>query len=257
MKRDEWHNPKRVILVAHPRSGSTMLATALDSHPDIGFERGEPFSPTHIWRQMSAEYHHGTFWRETAAVLLNRPGYRIVGFRVTYKTIPDGFWKMVQGNNVKIIHLTRENVLRTLISAEINTAVDIGQIDHYNHTFYMPAEAPPPLIVDPHKMLEQARKLTQWDAEITRQSEKWSGEWYALTFEDMVGLGRGGIAQIPVELNRELCEFLEVRNERLVTTTRRVNPFLIQSLIKNFGELLYVFENSEFAEFVEAERAIP
>ncbi len=248
MAHNEWHNPKRVVLVAHPRSGSTMLATALDSHNDIGFERGEPFSDTQIWMQNFRNK------RRIFRIMLNRPGYKVVGFRVTYKSIPPGFWKMVRGNTVKVIHLTRENILRTLISAEINTAVREGKIEYPNHSFYISAIAPAPLIVNTDKMLERARKLVQWNMEITSRVEEQSGRNYSLTYEDLVGEGYGSIAQIPVDINRELCEFLEVKNQRLVTVTRRLNPFKIQSLISNWEELLTVFEDSEFARYVEMER---
>ncbi len=249
MTHNEWRNPRRVVLVAHPRSGSTMLATALDSHNDIGFERGEPLSDNQIWMQNFRNK------RRIFRIMLNRPGYKVVGFRVTYKTIPPGFWRMLRGNNVKIIHLTRKNVLRTLISAEINTAVRDGKLQYPDHTFHMTSEPPTPLTVNVPKMMERARKLAQWKIDMRWEivNAGLDDDTFDLTYEDLVFGGAHTTIQMPVHINRELCDFLGVRNERLVTITRRLNPFKIQDLIANHEELLEYFLDSEFKQYAELE----
>ena len=110
-----WFTPHRFLMVFTQRGGSTFLAHCLDSHPDIGAERGEPLHEQHIW--------HGTLQDVPPSALLrlilDRPGYKATVARVTYrhyKLIDTAYLKRLDG----IIHLHRENVVRITFSSWMN-----------------------------------------------------------------------------------------------------------------------------------------
>jgi hypothetical protein len=123
--------PQPAILIAPSRSGSVFLSHCLDSHYQIGCDRGEPFNHRFPWQRLGVPH------RDLAAALWRRQGYRVTMFKVSYRQLKNGFvtLDLLQEFQPKIIHLYRLNVLAAIISAHLTTLSVAGKIDHPMHTY--------------------------------------------------------------------------------------------------------------------------
>lgn len=124
--------PKKFCVITTPRSGSTWLATLLDSHPQIkSFE--EPFiwradRPNWTDRNFPSYYNYKTNAPKSPFTLFkylnilsnykSDTEFDIIGFKVMYNQIqenPEIMLKLLL-DNYRIIHLIRQNYLDVIIS---------------------------------------------------------------------------------------------------------------------------------------------
>lgn len=98
----------KLAIVTRSRSGSNMLCSFLESHPQAFvwreiFRRPQYFTPQLTYRLINSSY-------------LGR--YRVVAFKVFYyHRVPDLFWEqLVADERIHIIHLIRPNYLDTYVS---------------------------------------------------------------------------------------------------------------------------------------------
>ena len=242
------------VLIAHTRSGGCYLNHCLSSHPQIFWPRGEPLLPGAEW--MSAL--KGVNKRQILKVIMRAAHYKVGGCKITYEQMDDKIWAFLRQRRVKIIHLWRENMLRTVVSQRITGQVSGQHLPgHKPHTF---KRLPPPeATVNIGKVLQRMR--TQWDA-IERMQEKLVKEaamtgknFLDLTYAQIVG-GEGKEAMGPPHaVCRTICEFLGVREIGLTCELRRVHPYPLSLVLekRNWEQLRETVAASEFAHCLEEE----
>lgn len=98
----------KVVIVTRSRSGSNLLCSFLESHPEA-----------FVWREVFRRPHYLTpalTHRLISGKYLKR--YRAVAFKVFYyHRVPPGFWEhLIADESIHIIHLVRENHLETYVS---------------------------------------------------------------------------------------------------------------------------------------------
>lgn len=235
-----WETPRRYLLVYMQRSGSTFLAHCLDSHPDIGAERGEPLHPEHTWRRFLPDVNEETL----LDLVLRRPGYKVTVARANYRhtmEIPTGFLRDLDG----LIFLYRENVVRNMISSHIN-ARGIKAV----HAFEpQPVER---IHIDPNDFLRGCRRSDAKQAETLAWLEQFPCPFLVTTYAAITGgegIDAGGVAEPE---GARLCEFLGVESRPLVCSLRKINPQPAVELVANWPDVKAVLLESEYRECLQS-----
>ena len=108
------HKYKKFVIVSDSRTGSTLLMQLLNSHPEI-ITLGEEFKDLN---QLSCK----ESWRN---IFRRRPKkINWVGFKLFYfhprKSMDREVWDLIESDKrIVIIHLTRQNILRSYVSKKI------------------------------------------------------------------------------------------------------------------------------------------
>jgi hypothetical protein len=109
-----WEKHQRVVIVSRSRSGSNMLCSFLESHPDCFmwreiFRRPQYFTPNITYFLTGGKY-------------LRK--FKVVGYKVFYNhNVPNNYWdEIISDNTIRIIHLVRQNHLSTFVSQREATA---------------------------------------------------------------------------------------------------------------------------------------
>jgi LPS sulfotransferase NodH len=103
-----WKKHKRLVIVTRSRSGSNMLCSYLESHPDCFMWREVFRRPQYFNPSLTKFLVHGKYLRK----------FKLVGYKVFYyHTVPEYYWnEIISDDDIRIIHLVRKNHLRTFIS---------------------------------------------------------------------------------------------------------------------------------------------
>src|SRR5919198_1131729 len=104
---------QRFAIVGHARTGSNYLLDGLKTSPSV-----------RMYHEIFADHNRDIgqdFEKISSAIFQPQSkSTRIVGFKVFYNHLTDDEWKkLLAWKDLKIIHLTRQNRLRTVISLEI------------------------------------------------------------------------------------------------------------------------------------------
>lgn len=235
---NEWSEPRRFLMVFMQRSGSTFLAHCLDSHPEVGAERGEPLNPGHVWR--------ATFPGEAAEaimdVVLGRPGYRVTVARANWRhalALGDGYLQGLDG----LLFLYRENIVHNMISSHINAA-GVKAV----HAFHR--QPPASVVIDPDDFLRGCRRSDTKRQAALEWLRRLDRPVLVTTYEAITG-GKVEARSIPKPEAARLCEFLGVERRTLACSLRRINPERPEDLVTNWAELEAVLRESEYGECLD------
>ena len=245
--KGDWHNPDKAIIVAVSRGGGTFLCNCLDNHPLIGCEREDPLNFRGPWRRLLPEVRPETILELT----LSRPGYRVAMCKLSYRQmriISPEFWHK---HDVKMIHLYRENVLRVIISAILNTMAVQGQIKHPNHSFGRVKPFQMEFNVD--MVLGECKRYVSNVAAMKEWLRTLGRPLLEITYKDIVGGEGKETVLMPTATADKLCDFLNVPRRILYCELKRVNGYPLSDIVTNWNELKEAIQNSEFAECLKDE----
>lgn len=231
MAAEEWINPRPAIMVSTNRSGSTFLCHALDSHPDIGCIRGEPLNPIHQWAQM------GLLRTQILDIVLRRPGYAVAMCKLSYKQfrwVPLEYWQQHVDNGLKVIHLHRENALRVVASAYINTKLHDGEIEHKAHSYAPVRQLSVTIPVDTFET-----EVFRYIENVERMKQRLLNEMYGvpvwdITYADIMGAEGREVAITAGMTGSLLCNYLGVSDRPLHSSLRRINTAPLSELVTNW-----------------------
>jgi len=151
----------RFIILAHGRTGSSLLTTLLDSHPQI-IAFSELFHKDDAARnRMSEAVGKGIGENENPAWYLNTHVFRTypdeiraAGFKMLYGHAGDPPWQLVweylQSSRVSVVHLKRRNLLDRYLSSRLASrsqlweATSLDDVEPYNI----------PITIDPDACME-------------------------------------------------------------------------------------------------------
>jgi hypothetical protein len=165
---------------------------------------------------------------------------RAVGFRIAYyHAAGDQLWEHLIGDHsIRVVHLTRKNVFRMLVSWEISKATG-RWIEYLSETNASSARIP----------VKIAKRMC-WDffsvvdAERARARSMFSGgRIIDITYEQFASAPEESPA---VE---RVLEFLRLPLRPLAVRTRRQNPGPLSELVENFDELRDEFSCTRWAHF--------
>lgn len=109
-----WKKYHRLVIVTRSRSGSNMLCSYLESHKECFMWRELFRKPQRLSPSIIHFLTHGRYLQK----------FKVVGYKVFYyHSVPENFWEeTISDDNVKIIHLVRNNYLSTFVSQREATA---------------------------------------------------------------------------------------------------------------------------------------
>lgn len=218
---------QRFVIVSRSRSGSNLLVSLLDAHPEIRVEgellgRLEGRSPKDILDRLFRPH---------------PPRVKAVGFKYFYYHPIDGdpaaTADLLDPGTYRVVHLRRRNPLRTEISRRI-----AGRSDAWSRR--RGREAP----VERRRVRFTAedlqRRLRQTRAWERAAEVRWRGPGYLdVTYEDL--------ATDPVMVSERVQRFLGVEPRATRSPLRRQNPEPIRELLENYEELREAFASTEWA----------
>lgn len=225
----------RFLILTRPRTGSNLLLDFLNSN------RGS-FARSEVFRNL-----HGRDHRRVLGRIFRRyPFYiRAVGFKIFYDhpldaACPELWDGLAADETIRVIHLDRENVLRSFVSQKIAEKTNVWLDKRGGRAGERPAR-------EKNVRLDEAELRREFE-----QTRRWRQEGEArfqrhpllhLSYEDLTGR--------PDEAFARVCGFLGVPFRRPRTSLKRQNPERLGELVVNYRELKDSFRGGEFAGFFE------
>lgn len=253
---------QKFIILSTQRTGSAFLEQCLNSHDEIhcageillgygGLYGKMPPSILIRYRRLR------TLWQAVASGAILKPvsciesnwgaasREKASGFRLMYNQLsrdPRVSCYMKKRQDIKIIHLKRENLLKQYVSLKLmHDQVKYGR---YSAHVEKPSE-PVKISVNFSQAYEHICKAL---AEQKKYDMFFNGfEKIDIKYEDMVD--DGGISP---EISRRLTDYLGVDDKPLKTQQRKMNPSRLSEFVVNYDELMSGFIGTDFESMLDA-----
>lgn len=225
-------NYKRFIVLSRTRTGSTMLNTFLNSHPNIHAE-------WEIFHTLN-----GRNYKDILAKAFSKEPYYIKakGFKIFYNHPLDDesndIWdNLMDMDNLSVIHLKRRNIFRTLISWKIANIQDVWSVTSSDRN------------TSKNKAVTFTAKELEEGFEQTRMWKKCGDEMFknnplvSVYYEDLVN--------DPEDIFGQITDFLGVRYVQPKTNLKKQNPERLRDLVMNYDDLKSAFYETEWQSFFE------
>ena len=221
----------KFIVLTRSRTGSNMVISFLNSHRNIN-AKSEIFrdcDKNEIRMKLENVFNN------------NDPKIMASGFKIFYYhplnlSCPELWNNLINLKNLKIIHLKRKNILKTLVSKKIaeNTGCwesEKNIIDKKKKQLYINYEE-----------LEKGFQITKnWEKQGDLMFEK--HHKIIVHYEDIV--------DSPVNFFIDISNFLNLPVQKLNTKLKKQNPEKLSELIINYEELKKKFGKTEWGHFFE------
>lgn len=242
----------RFIILGRSRTGSNFLRGLLNSHPQV-VVYGEIFQNKKEigWAlpgfssnaRLMREFHQEPVgFVERRVFKKFQPQIRAVGFKIFYYHAQDEAWAPVweylrQHREIKVLHITRRNILRTHLSRKLAMLSDIW-VD-------TSGGASRPKSV----RLDYSECLTDFE-----QTQKWQQD-YAQFFQDhdLLEVVYEDLAADYRPVMKQVLDFLgvEANLELIKPETHKQSQTPLTKAIENYQELKQMFSDSRWASFFE------
>ncbi len=235
------NNYQKFVVIGTARVGSTLLQAYLNQHPNI-FCEGEIYNTDHL-KIYGKKDKLLRKLKETPVQFVEEFGFpkhekkiQSAGFKLFYEHFRDKKTKKVwdflsEKKDLKIIHLKRENVLRSLVSLKIAYKTNKWR------SFEQKEDENKQVILTKEECLERFNFLDQNELFVDKTFNKQSV--YKLKYKDLVKKRQKTMAEIFTFLSTEIIEVEE-------PALKRQNPEALHQLIANFEELKDEFKNSPY-----------
>jgi riboflavin biosynthesis pyrimidine reductase/LPS sulfotransferase NodH len=239
----EAFSPRRFVIFATPRSGSNMLCTMLNSHPDILCHH-EVFNPEAV--HYALDHRNGEINLGSIADRENNPESFIdslwrhhckksaVGFKLNRGQNDVAFRHVLEDQEVRKILLTRRNRVQAYVSELI--AQQTGGWESYAFSGFQSSGRP--VTVDVARLLEHAANNQRYMSGIQAKLYSTGQRFLQTAYEDL------GCA----DEQRRILEFLNLAptTPQLRPATRKLNSANLRELVSNFDELEQALRGTEF-----------
>ncbi len=250
---------RQFVIVGTQRTGTTLIRTSLDSHPDL-ICSGEVFkggrrpyqhpdgywafcraSPRNRIRQYVARKRNVT---DFLTQLFSRPGAAAIGFKLMYShslRYPEVV-DFIRQRGLSVIHVIRRNVLKTLISRDVARLTGV-----YHRTKETTEQGQAAITLDPATLIERldavAREERTWQERLDGHAPIMK-----VSYEDFVN-------ERELETQR-LLQFLNLRFVELNSPLQRISPTDMRLVIANYDEVATVLRGTPYLQFLEAEEGL-
>ena len=224
---------QRFVVLSRSRTGSNLLVSLLNAHPGVMAE-WEVFACTHGEDPLNI----------LARIYGKQPHYvKARGFKLFYyhplDQDGDELWEeLAEDRQLRVLHLKRRNILRTLISRKIAGLQDV----------WTAGSAPQPRHGRPKAMRFTVAEL----AEGFRETRAWEAKGdrtfrdhplLPVYYEDLVADRQECLGQV--------LDFLHLPRLPLRSDMRKQNPERLVDLVANYAELKAAFAGSEWQRFFD------
>ena len=219
---------QRFVIVGSARTGSNYLLDGLESSRSIRMHR-EIFAGHN--RQIGRDFD------KIFSTLLQyeSKSTALVGFKVFYNHLTEDEWKkLVAFKDLKVIHLTRKNRLRTVVSLEI--AMKTGRWTKSSDSG-KPAEKR--VRLNPSKLLERLEQIE--DGESATRARFGDRQILEIVYEELVGAPHAVFSSVNAYLG------VDDINPSMIRLTKQ-NPEQLKQLIINYNDIDLLLKNTRFSE---------
>jgi hypothetical protein len=215
----------KAVILSTQRSGTRLLEECLAHHPDVKCG-GEVLKVTPGWSTRTLQ----DFFEDGDGKV------RVCRLMYNQLTAPVILW--LQMNEVRVIHLIREDHVRREVSNWINRQKKrTGRPSDHAYERWKPIqiEVDVPWII---------RKIREVQGQIEGFGDLFrSGPYLEVTYEEMVGREGEEISELPAKLSGKLCRFLDLDPHPLTSPQRKQNPGDLRSFVLNYDELMEATDN--------------
>jgi LPS sulfotransferase NodH len=223
---------QRFAIVGNARTGSNYLLDGLKSSPAIRMYHEIFASHTRTVGQDFDKVFATVFQHESKST-------QVVGFKVFYNHLTDDEWKkLVACKDLKVIHLIRQNRLRTVISLEI--AFKTGQWTKAGNAGG-PKEKR--VTLDPGKLLRRLEQIEE--GEKAARARFCDRQMLEIVYEELVRSPKEVFESVGAYLGVDGIDPGKIR-------LKRQNPERIQQLVVNYDEIESALKDTRFAEYLES-----
>lgn len=247
---------EKFIVLAGRRSGTTLLVTCLDSHPQIDCTK-EVFDTHRKFKYFQVDRRTGLFYRYRSASIkrqfdyifrrkplieaflaeIYRPieGMKAIGSRLSYgqaRKYPQ-ILDWVTANEAAVIHLIRANPIKAIVSQF--TAKK-------RHTYHTTSQVKRVTVrLQPQKLQRSVAKRLR-EIEMYRAMFK-DGRYHEVYYESLVADRDGE--------TRRILDFLHIDQfVPLTTNLVKQNPDSLQDILENYAEIAQVFKGSALEKYL-------
>ena len=223
------------IILTRARSGSNLLSSYLNSHPNIRAD-GEIFESLQGRR-------HVDILRKTFA---RQPFYvRAKGFKLFYDHPYDGdggaLWRDLESfGGLRVIHLKRDNILHTLVSYKLAAQTN-DWIRLQKHRSTQRGKSVMSVSFTPEELASGFEQTRIWQRSADERFPKTSV--LTVTYEDLVADRDATF--------RRICAFLKVAYRPPKTYLLKQNRQTMRQTVSNYDELKSAFAATEWASFFD------
>ena len=222
----------RFAIVGNARTGSNYLLDGLKTSPAV-----------RMYHEIFAAHNRevGKDFEKTLSTMFQNESKstRLVGFKVFYNHLADQEWeKLAALQDLKVIHLTRRNRLRTVISLEI--AFKTGRWTRSGKSGASQAKR---VTLDPLKLVQQIERIEAGEAATRlRFCDRTILE---VVYEELI--------RSPHEVFSSVGAYLGVAGiDPGKIRLKRQNPESLGELIVNYNEVEAVLKTTRFADYLES-----
>lgn len=224
---------QRFAIVGNARTGSNYLLNGLKSSSSI-----------RMYHEIFADHNRqiGKDFDKVLATVFQpeSKSTQLVGFKVFYNHLTDEEWKkLLAHQELKIIHLTRRNRLRTVISLEI--AFKTGQWTQSGKGASTEKKEKR-LQLEPAKLIQRLEQIEAGEA--TARVRFRDRNILEVVYEELVSSPFEGFEAIGRYLGVDGIDPAQIR-------LRRQNPEPLQQLIINYAEVETALRNTRFASYLQ------
>lgn len=258
----------KFLIITQPRSGSAWFMSYLNSHPQIYCPRlptlfskynlspvkrfkprflqvDNPISPYYKYRSGSLKRQFAHRFNRNKLVYeflsemyVKHQNVEAVGFKVNYSQIRKyaATISWVKQNDVRIIHLIRNNLLKRLVSHKI---ANTRNLCHSTESV-----EPIKVYIDPVALKEDFKRRQKRFARYRKRFiDVFEVPYIEVAYESLVSDYDAQIHQV--------LEFLDI-DKRIPLTSElvKVNPDSLEDIIENYSEVKQVLINTEFEHFL-------
>lgn len=221
---------QRFMIVANARTGSNYLLDGLKTSPAIRMYH-EIFA-SHI-REVGKDFEKilSTIYQYESK------STQMVGFKVFYNHLTDEEWKRLAARaDLKVIHLTRRNRLRTAVSLEI--AFKTGRWTQAGNSTGLKEKR---ILLDRSKLLRRLEQIEEGEAATrARFSDRAMLE---MVYEEMIQSPHNAFDTVSAYLGVDGIDPGKIR-------LKRQNPEGLAQLIVNYDEVESLLKNTGFSEYL-------
>ncbi len=226
----------KLVILGRQRTGSSLLMNLLHAHSKIDME-------SEVFRLLEGKSCR-TVWKQTFSKKL--PWIKYAGFKLFYNHPDDSedreVWEILNTDtNVKVIHIKRENILRTYISKLI--ALKTGAWDSRQEekkTDFLDKRVK----VDVEQCLNELREIKKLEAQFGKTRFP-NHPYIELSFEELIQNKEGQLSRIYSFLGLEYKKI-----EQTKINLKRQNPEDLRELILNYDDLVEKISHSEFKKLL-------
>lgn len=212
---------KKYIIIAEPRTGSTILVRALARHPEVDSH------PEILLHQVGDKYEERTEEGKIAIIKKFMEKEGVAGFKAMLVQMPFWGYDFIAEHQIKVIYLVLDDLVRQTISTEIANITDIW-FDKVHQEKY---ELDPERIVE---LLKGLKRMREWfEAEhLPRYNNV-----LKLKYTDLVGEEGAEIRQLPEATATKINNFLGVSDIPLTVSMPKQGKKDLSEIVSNWEEV--------------------